>query len=45
MAMVWEPSLLQRLTERERAQAVRLLARLLLEASGMDHEEAGDEDV
>jgi hypothetical protein len=45
LAMEWDQPLLGGLTRRERAQAVSLLGRLLLEAIGLEDEEGGDEDL
>ena len=45
LALALHPSVLRDLTRRERDQAVRLLAQLLLEAIGVIDEEDGDEDV
>ena len=45
LAMVLEAPALEGLGTAERAQAVRLLAQLLLEAIGVVDEEDGDEDV
>jgi hypothetical protein len=43
--MALDAPALEGLATRERAQAVSLLAQLLLEASGVVDEEGGDEDV
>ncbi len=45
LAMALDAPALEGLATRERAQAVSLLAQLLLEASGVVDEEGGDEDV
>jgi hypothetical protein len=45
LAMTLDALALEGLGRTERAQAVSLLAQLLLEASGIVDEEGGDEDV
>ena len=45
LAMALDTRALEGLETRERAQAVSLLAQLLLEASGVVDEEGGDEGV
>ena len=45
LAMALDAPALEGLATTERAQAVSLLAQLLLEASGAVDEEGGDEDV
>ncbi len=45
LVMAMDATALEGLEETERAQAVSLLAQLLLEASGLVVEEDGDEDV
>lgn len=44
LAMHWDPNGLEELSGKERARAVRLLAQLLLEASGRVDEEDHDEN-